>query len=165
MGWEAVSGIADIVGAIAIVISLVYVAVQVKHSSKMIDQSNQLSKANTWHTQCSTYNEVFSQLAVDSGLADIYYRRINGEDLAGADGVRYCAFVNTFLAYLEDVNVQSKLQLLSEELEGGSPLILFGPYVNKLLRAECARKWWRDDARSLYTLEFYQFVTERLESA
>jgi hypothetical protein len=37
MNWETISGIAEIIGAAAIVISLIYVAVQVKPSYKMVD--------------------------------------------------------------------------------------------------------------------------------
>jgi hypothetical protein len=165
MNWDAVSGTAEIIGALAIVISLIYVAVQVRHSSELIDQNNQLSRANTWHAQCALYNEVFSQLATDPALADIYERALKGDDLDGAEGVRFCAFVNTFLAYLEDTHVQSKSQLLSEELKGGSVLNMAEPYVKKLMRPEPVRKWWREDAASLYTLEFYQSITEQLVSA
>ena len=36
MNWEAISAISDIVGAIAVVVSLIYIAVQIRQNTRMM---------------------------------------------------------------------------------------------------------------------------------
>mgnify|MGYP003300637055 CR=1 FL=1 len=47
MNWEAMGAIGEVVGAIAVVLTLAYLAIQVRQNSNPLDQQNKVEKAKT----------------------------------------------------------------------------------------------------------------------
>ena len=47
MNWEAMGAIGEVVGAIAVVLTLAYLAIQFRQNSNALDQQNKLEKAKT----------------------------------------------------------------------------------------------------------------------
>ena len=47
MSWEALGAIGEVVGAIAVVLTLAYLAIQVRQNSNALDQQNKVEKAKT----------------------------------------------------------------------------------------------------------------------
>ena len=47
MNWEALGAIGEVVGAIAVVLTLAYLAIQFRQNSNALDQQNKLEKAKT----------------------------------------------------------------------------------------------------------------------
>ena len=47
MNWEALGAIGEVVGAIAVVLTLAYLAIQVRQNSNALDQQNKVEKAKT----------------------------------------------------------------------------------------------------------------------
>lgn len=63
MNWEAVSVVAEVVGAAAVVASLAYLAVQVRSNTRALRAGSSFEAAHSW----ATFNElVVSMLAGDS---------------------------------------------------------------------------------------------------
>lgn len=46
MNWDAISAISETIASIAVVVSLVYLAIQVKHSNKL---SQSQTRTDLWH--------------------------------------------------------------------------------------------------------------------
>ena len=65
MNWEAIIAVAEVIGAIAVVLSLIYVAIQIK-------QNTAASRAQSINQINGQYGELMSQIAVNGGLAQIY---------------------------------------------------------------------------------------------
>jgi hypothetical protein len=74
MNWEAIGAIGEIVGAVAVVATLFYLAVQVRQNSRFVERSNEYANATSMYQSQSMYVQVFSQLAQDAELAAIYSR-------------------------------------------------------------------------------------------
>ena len=75
MNWDAIGAIAEMLGSIAVVITLIVLRIQVRHSASMIKQTTVQSAmiANT---------EFLSNLTNNPALYDIYYRGLrNDSDL------------------------------------------------------------------------------------
>ena len=49
MNWDALGAIAELLGAIAVFLTLAYLTVQVKQNSKALEQQNQFSAAQIRH--------------------------------------------------------------------------------------------------------------------
>jgi len=162
MHWDAIIGISEMIGAAAIVVSLVYVAIQIKQNSNLIERNNELSAAQAFHFTNTQYSAVFSQLSADADLARIYRRAIEGEILDEDEAIRFVAFVNTFFSWLEDVHIQSKAALYDMSEEGGDVVKHTAPYFTKLLKSESARVWWDQDARHLYGPGFHAVVSRHM---
>ena len=83
MNWEAISAIGQIVGAIGVVVSLIYVATEVRNSARATQLASRRS-----------ISEIFTllsrQLAEHPDLRELYYRGLHDfESLEGADLVGF----------------------------------------------------------------------------
>lgn len=70
MNWEAVGVIAEVVGAIGVVISLIYVAIQVRSNTRALKASASFETAHSWAT--------FNEMLVSAMLGDPAFQA--GED-------------------------------------------------------------------------------------
>lgn len=76
MNWDAVSALAEVVGLIAVVISLVYLAIQVKGNTQQIERAAQANRTQNWQAVSENYN-IWRQMVAMPGNADIWIRGIN----------------------------------------------------------------------------------------
>ena len=74
MNWEAIGAISEVVGAIAVVLSLIYVATQIKQNTAA-SRSQSINQIN------SQYGALMSQVAMNGDLAQIYRKATDGEAL------------------------------------------------------------------------------------
>ena len=81
MNWDAIVAVVELVGVIAVIASLVYLAVQVK-------QSTAVARAAMVHATSELWASYGQMLASDGELADIYLRGINGEQLSPVETFR-----------------------------------------------------------------------------
>ncbi len=81
MNWAGVAAVADILAAIGVVASLVYVARQIHQNSTLISQNSELAKAERLHETNVSYTNPYALIAQDKELAQIYRRGKNGEAL------------------------------------------------------------------------------------
>ena len=96
MNWEAISAIGQIVGAIGVVVSLIYVATEVRNSARATQLASRRS-----------ISEIFTllsrQLAEHPDLRELYYRGLHDfESLEGTDLVGFAqVMLQLFRAYEE----------------------------------------------------------------
>ena len=69
MNWDAVSAIAEILGSIAVVVTLIYVAIQIR-------QSNRESQSSTAWAITNSLNEFAGRITSDTELASVWNRGI-----------------------------------------------------------------------------------------
>jgi hypothetical protein len=67
MNWEAIGAIAELIGGFAVLVTLVYLSIQVKQNSQMQRQQNITEQTN----RCINSGQ---RLASDPEFADIYRR-------------------------------------------------------------------------------------------
>lgn len=165
MSLQDVGSIGELVAAIATVITLVYLSIQVRHNSRALDRSNDFAQASSIHDITLLFNELNWRLAGDAGLADIYTRALAGEALSPTDATRFVAFVNTYIATIENLVGQQSLELGYSELDSSSALNLLAPVVRQLLETADGARWWREVAPHLYIEEFRTQVDEAVARA
>jgi len=165
MNWEALGAIGEILGAVAVVATLVYLSRQITQNSKALTRANDYAQASSIHDSNAMYVQVFSQLALDAELASIYHRGLAKETLDDVEAVRYAALINTYFAFIEEMSVQVKVGLgFSEFMQMDlQELLEFGyPYWGRLLDTEAGMAWWTDDAPFQYSPDFVRLVNEIL---
>ena len=83
MNWDAVSAIAELLGSAAVVITLIFVIVQLKQNSSAV-------KNATTQAGSDTYTEIMTSLVSDPDLFDIYFRGIRStEELSKSEYARF----------------------------------------------------------------------------
>jgi hypothetical protein len=59
MNWDAISALAELAAAVTVLLTLVYLAVQIRHSSSLVAQNNKLLDVST--VQLSTARVGYSK--------------------------------------------------------------------------------------------------------
>lgn len=157
MNWEAVSSLAEVVSAIAVVVSLIYVGVQIR-------QSNQLSRAETFHEIDTEYSHVMSKL-VERELANIYSRAVAGKELDQDELVRYCSFLTAYFVWLEDVYIQQQSGLFDVELGTESVVHFMASQAQTLLKSKQSQDWWYHEAPKFLSPGFMGEATKAMKLA
>lgn len=166
MNWDAAGAIGEIVGAVAVIATLFYLASQIRQNSHVLERTNEFANANSIHGTNALYAQVFSLLAQDADLADIYDRALKHEVLDASDRVRFSAFINTYFAWLEDVYHQQSenvgFRALSD-VDDDSLFDIVGPYVALILGTPAGKEWWTNDPSHQFLPAFVSAINRYLE--
>ena len=152
MNWEAIGAIGEIVGGTAVVMTLVYVAIQIK-------QNTATSRAQAISQVNSQYGALMTQIATNESLAKIYRKATEGGHLEPDETVRYTAYLSAFFAFLEELYLLHQSGTYQEDLGESSNAVEFlGPTVRRLLSSPAAVLWWKEGSRNIYLAEFCNSV-------
>jgi hypothetical protein len=97
MNWEAVGAIAELTGALAVVFSLVYLAVQIR-------QSTRVARVTAHDNAVATIRDLSRIILDDPQMPDLLRRGILQEQLSDADTVRFGQFTYTFFKASENLH-------------------------------------------------------------
>src|SRR5262249_22819294 len=96
VNWEAISAIGQIVGALAVVISLIYLARQIRRNAA----AERLAGLNT-------LNRWLGELVAQPQLGELYYRGLHDfESLEGGELVRFSALALQLFQICQDIYFQ-----------------------------------------------------------
>jgi hypothetical protein len=96
VNWEAISAIGQLVGALAVVISLLYLAREVRSSARA-------TRVASMHSLPDKFTRWTQQLADQPHLSELYYRGIHDfESLEGAELVRFSVIMHRLFRNYED---------------------------------------------------------------
>ncbi|MBV1930234.1 MAG: hypothetical protein KUG71_00845 [Porticoccaceae bacterium] len=97
MNWDAIGAISEAVGALGVIITLIYLATQIRQNSRTMDQHTSAVATAAEIAAADQNGRQYAILAQDSELADIIYRGNTGEQL---NPVEHCASPATGLQVL-----------------------------------------------------------------
>ena len=165
LNWEAIGVIAEVVGAVGVVVSLVYLAVQVRSNTRALKADSSFETAHSW----ATVNEMIAgMLAGDSEFqsgresrlvrisAQFYAPGTKPEDMTETERV--------LMSYLH--------RALFQKLEGQYYLHRQGyldaplwearrDWARAILELPMIRCWWEGDVRAgIYSREFMADISD-----
>jgi hypothetical protein len=127
-----------------------------------LNRSNEFAQANSIHQINTAFSLLYSHLASDGELADIYTRALAGEPLTLTEETRFTSFINMYLAFLESLVGQQNLELGYSALDSESAVVLMAPYLKKLLETDSGSHWWREFGPALYLEDFRHLVNKAI---
>jgi hypothetical protein len=148
INWDAIIAIAEIVGVVAIIASLIYVAAQIR-------QNTAIARATIVHETSVSFSRFHELLAADAELTDIYVRGIDGDDLSIVESRRFESLIEITMAYLEDVDHQYKSDLYFDEEDDIDLILYVAPTYRRFFSSPLFRDWWRDVAPDSTTPSLY----------
>jgi hypothetical protein len=108
MNWEAIGSVGEIVGALAVFLTLIYLAIQIRQNTQAV-QASAMDSANRQVSQIR--ERIFS----DPEVANLYRRgNENPTSLNEDDTIRYRLLVHNILLALSNVFTQAIFTGLSE---------------------------------------------------
>jgi hypothetical protein len=150
VNWATVGAIAELLGAIAVIVTLVYLAIQIRQNSSVVRTSNY------WQLT-GQMGEFSNQLAADPELLAIYQNGLRSyADLSGLDRGRFHMLLSTlFTKFQVMVQLQRRGQLdreLYEEQFAGFAILLESPGI---------REWWAEEGR-WFAAPFRSYIDRRI---
>jgi hypothetical protein len=131
--WEAASAIAQILGSIAIVITLIYLAAQIRQTNRATLIAGYYQITEQWHR--------WSELLVTTPELSALILRGNAslKDLTEEEALRYGSYAQMFFDIVENyLRLIRQLGLASEER-------ILGSIVSRRITAPGMMEWWREN--------------------
>ena len=152
MNWEAVGAIAELIGGLAVLVTLIYLSIQIKQNSQMQRQQNITEQTN----RCIKAGHILTE---DSEFADIYLRSISNMDLSPVELTRLSGYFFAILTDFEEMYYTHKAGNASEfRWENLNKHAYFH------IRPETkGNDWWHHTKGKFYTSEFIDYVDRLLE--
>ena len=152
MNWDAIGAIGDFVSGVGVIVTLGYLAVQIR-------QSTRAQRSSTFQSICSEMAANTAAIVASPELADVFLKGFQDPDsLTPAERIRMAAQLTANARKLESVYVQSELGAITPELRAGFERSLLIP-----LTMSTGRAWWTS-SKSMYYRPFVDYVDERLSS-
>ena len=153
MNWEAISAIGQLVGALAVVISLIYLANQVRSNARE-------TRLAAMRSTLDFLNRFTQQIAEHADLAELRHRGFKDfESLEGADRARFGSYMHGLFRTIETVYYQ--------HLEGHvDPRVWRGlEVVTREVNAQPGvQAWWRSRSH-WFDEEFAKFINQQQQTA
>jgi hypothetical protein len=109
MNWDAVSAIADWLGVLLIVVSLVYVAIQIRQNTTTVRAATELETGRQW-------SEFHSRVAHSQDMADIWDKGLTDPNtMTATEKRRFVWLVAEYVFLVECLFRQRELGFLSDE--------------------------------------------------
>ncbi len=144
--------IAELVAAVALIISLIYVGIQVKLSTKA-------TQAATAQSYVDTMNGYVGLINSSRNLAKVLHNGANGLDnLQGEEVIQFYAFHDQCFITFEAFYFEWKHGLLAQQLWD-----TYRHVIISLLMQSGQREYWQN-RKHWYDDEFQRYVEELLES-
>ena len=158
MNWEAASAIAEILGVIAVIGSLIYVG-------RQVNQNTEIARANIVHETNSSSNQIYQLIAQDPELADIYDRGTTGVSLSGVELRRFAALVTIYMTWLEDVDSQYTAGLYFEYQFDEGLVEYMSREFSFFFSTPEVRHWWHDSGKVGFHHDFIRKTDRHIDSA
>ncbi|MGI9272390.1 MAG: hypothetical protein ACR2QT_11485 [Woeseiaceae bacterium] len=155
MNWDAISALAEVIGVIAVIASLIYVGFQIK-------QNTEIARANIVHETSATALRIHELIAQDASLADIYRRGTSGTSLKEPDLGRFIALVHMYLTWLEDVDSQYGAGLYFDEDDDEDLVDYMARDFGSLFSTPAVCEWWHTRGKLAYRPSFVQKVDKHV---
>ena len=153
MNWDALGAIGEIIGAVAVLATLYYLAAQIKMQNHELEKSNKNVSAQLSIDVNNMLINNFDPLMRDKEFVQIYQKGMGNQPLDDIETIQFAQYVNTWVALCESAIVVTKAEVM---FVGDYDLdFLYGnPYVHKLIATEVGGRWFDNEAPLTYSEDF-----------
>ena len=131
MNWEALGSIAEATGAAGVIVSLIYLAAQIR------DQ-NRESRSATTNALTQQWSLVMSGVSTSESLGAIYIRGLNSfDELAPAEKIRFTTFLSQMTQIAESLQIHFLEGKLDPDLWRG-----YDARMKDVFSQPGAKSWW-----------------------
>jgi hypothetical protein len=153
MNWEAIGAIGEIVGGAGVIISLLYLAIQIRKDARA-------RRANAIHEQSRAFAEAQRTAATNTELLDVYFRGIQDFScLKGPELVRFSAFFGHTFRVWEDSYFQWMDGNLDRRIWNGHEAI-----IDDMVSLPGVHAWWPTRSH-WYSAEFQAVIQKKISEA
>ena len=111
MNWDALGAISEIIGAVAVLVTLFYLAAQIKMQNRELEKSNENVTAQLSVDLNNMFINNFDALMRDKEFVEIYLKGMSNQPLDEIEIIQFSLFVNRWLANCETLIVTAKAEV------------------------------------------------------
>ena len=152
VNWDAIGAVGELLGAILLIASLIYVALQIRDAKTQI-------KSATSQARSESFQNLFAmRVKPELANAELLSRR-SPEELTDTDRFYMTAFLTMFLNHYQNIYYQQKVGALEREQTGALdtlPLFKATPYYIEM--------WRGNFPKDSYNAEFTQHIESVVSS-
>ncbi len=116
MSLQDLGNIGEFIGAIGVVLSLFYLAIQIRQNTRQLEQNTRSVRSSSFHAASIAVGSYISPIAENEALAEILDRGMDGESLTRTDQTRFDALLSRLFAAYEVLFYQHRDSLVGPEL-------------------------------------------------
>ena len=148
MNWDAIGAIGEVVGALAVVLSLIYLATQIRAGTRA-------ARSQNIHTQTEQMQRIW-QLQTSPEMAQIQRKVFrDNEEPTYEEGVILEAMLLTALTSFAD-----QRQHANEGLNSATNWKLARRQMSSIFLSDWPKSWWREGGRHMFDDDFVAQVDE-----
>jgi len=152
VNWEAIGAIGEVLGAAGVIISLVYLAVQIRADARA-------KRASAVHEQSDAYRDFLQTLATDETLSGIYLRGLRDYgSLRDAELIRFTSVIGFLFRVFDEAFFQWQEGTLDSQLWQG-----FEAPMADMLAYPGVKEWWSTRAH-WYSAPFREMIDTKINS-
>ena len=133
MNWEAIGAVAEIVGAAAVVITLAYLAVQIRNSTR-------IARSATRQAIAEMATAMGTDLVADKELTAVLLKDFKGEDVDEVDRVRLLARSYIAMRHYENIHYQFLTGMIEKDEWLG-----FRQNLKAMLEWRSTKEYWKNE--------------------
>jgi hypothetical protein len=116
MSWDAIGALAELAGALGVILSLAYLAVQIRQNTKQMENSARAARGAAYQDALSNYQSHLIPIALDAELTDIFLRGMKDYELLDeADAFRFNWLMGGYLTNLDNIFYQHQDGVVSAD--------------------------------------------------
>ena len=158
MNWDAIGAVAELLGAIGVIASLVYLAGQIRDSREQMSQNTRAVRAGAYQQLGGQLHATMVQALSVPSLEGVVFRGMaDPETLSEEEGARFGWWlIGVFMVY-ENAHYQYRMGLLDEDRWR-----IHRSNLQTLLGTQGIRHWWATRSDLMESPEFAVLVSEML---
>ena len=131
MNWEAVSALTEVLGVALVIVSLVYLAIQVR-------QGNQMALAESERELLENWANAVAGISADDRTTEIFVRGLDDfESLTNIEKTRFSVIMQRLInTYISSLRMDAKSLVDSKEVG------IFGDICFSMIITPGGRQWW-----------------------
>ena len=120
MNWDAMGAVGEIVGAIAVLATLIYLAAQIRQNAQALDRQGDIAQAQIQQMRADSVTQLSTVCTANTENVELLTRLINTkeisrEELSPEENIRAMMLLTMLRSNLENTFLQFKRGFLSEE--------------------------------------------------
>lgn len=158
MNWDAVGAIAELVGAVGVIASLAYLALQIRQNTQHIDFNTRAIRSSTFQNFSDTFGGFEDLLLENEDLGRVWIAGISGElETHEGERIQFNNLAHKFFRMYEVLFLQYRSGLVETSLFESAHR-----FPDQLLMRRGLRSYWAHNRRR-YSDEFVGYIERRLQ--
>jgi hypothetical protein len=158
MTLEDVGNIGELIGAIGVVITLLYVAIQVRDNSRFVRENTASLKATNDITSNDFTSNSYISMLEDPALLDIHFRGNRGERLEAMEQRRYNLMLRMSFEGHQTYFIQQSRNLVSDEIWS-----YWSGSMDEFCTNPGVKTWWSRNGKRFQS-SFQAYISKKIES-